>query len=103
MCIRDRVYNGRMGLRTDLLALPNNLAGAADVTTNDTEFPVDTTFPNGATDFLDSTDQSVLTDATVTTDTSVMSSTMLGTAQTSLSPTGAAIESAIIGPILIEN
>ena len=98
-----RVYNGRMGLKTDLLALPNNLAGAADLTTNDTEFPVDTTFPNGATDYLDSTDQSVLTDATVTTETSVMSSTMLGTSTTAVSSDASVTtEAAIIGPILIE-
>ncbi|HSE18589.1 MAG TPA: hypothetical protein VLB46_16155 [Pyrinomonadaceae bacterium] len=99
-----RVYNGRMGLKTDLLALPNNTAGAADLTTNDTEFPVDTAFPNGATDYMDSTDESVLSYSTVTTDTSVMSSTMLGTATTSLSPSGSTstTQSAIIGPILIE-
>ena len=33
-----RVYNGRNGLKTDLLALPNNMEGAAAVTTNDTDF-----------------------------------------------------------------
>jgi hypothetical protein len=100
-----RVYNGRMGLSTDLLALPNNLAGAADLTTNDTEFPVDTTFPNGATDYNDTTDSSVMTYSTTTTDTSVMSSTMLGTSTTTISPdssTTTTTESSLIGPILIE-
>ena len=63
-----RVYNGRMGLKTDLLALPNNLEGAAALTTNDAAFPVDSTFPNGATDFNDTTDPSVLSDSTATTD-----------------------------------
>src|SRR5689334_6579245 len=81
-----RVYNGRMGLKTDLLALPNNTAGAADLTTNDSEFPVDGTFPNGATDYNDTTDSSVMTDSKVTTDSSVMSSSMLGTVSTALSP-----------------
>jgi manganese oxidase len=100
-----RVYNGRLGLKTDLLALPNNLAGAADLTTNDSEFPVDLTFPNGATDYNDTTDASVMTYSTTTTDTTLMSSTMLGTATTSLSPdssTTSTTQSDIIGPILIE-
>ena len=103
-----RVYNGRHGLKTDLLALPNNLEGAAALTTNDTEFPVDSTHPNGATDFMDYSDPSVLTYSTTTTDTSVMSSTMLGTASTTtLSPDSSTTTSTtesniIIGPILIE-
>ncbi len=80
-----RVYNGRMGIKTDLLALPNNLEGAAALTTNDSEFPVDLTFPNGATDFNDTTDTSVMMDSTVTTDSTLMSSTMLGTSTTALS------------------
>jgi hypothetical protein len=98
-----RVYNGRMGLKTDLLALPNNTAGAADLTTNDSEFPIDSTFPNGATDFQDTTDQSVLTDSTVTTDTSLMSPTMLGTTSTAVSPDMGVAQAAVIGPILIDN
>ena len=98
-----RVYNGRMGLKTDLLALPNNLEGAAALTTNDAEFPVDTTFPNGATDFNDTTDKSVMTYSTTTTDTTLMSGTMLGTTTTALSPdSGGVTQSAIIGPVLIE-
>jgi hypothetical protein len=97
-----RVYNGRLGLKTDLIALPNNLAGAADVTTNDAEFPVDSTFPNGATDYNDTTDPSVMTYSTVTTDTSVMSSTMLGTSTTAVSPASATMATDLIGPILIE-
>src|SRR6185369_5296707 len=78
-----RVYNGRAGLQTDLLALPNNTAGAAPLSTNDSAFPIDSTFPTGATDFLDSSDPSVLTYSTATTDTSLMSGTMLGTDSTS--------------------
>src|SRR5690349_7968129 len=101
-----RVYNGRQGLKTDLLALPNNTVGAADLTTNDTEFPVDSTFPNGATDYDDTTDPSVKTYSTVTTDTTFMSSTMLGTSQTAVSPAGATTQSMIspdlIQPILIQ-
>ncbi|HEU5093065.1 MAG TPA: hypothetical protein VFT30_10285, partial [Nitrospira sp.] len=97
-----RVYNGRMGLKTDLLALPNNLEGAAALTTNDTEFPVDSTFPNGATDFKDATDASVETYSTPTTDTRFMSPTMLGTATSAVSLDGMTTQSAIIGPIAIE-
>jgi hypothetical protein len=72
-----RVYNGRAGLKTDLLALPNNLEGAAPLTTNDTSFPTDSTFPTGATDYQDTTDSSILTDSTATTDTSLMSDSMV--------------------------
>jgi len=97
-----RVYNGRMGLKTDLLALPNNLEGAAALTTNDSEFPVDLTFPNGATDYNDTTDTSVKSYSTTTTDTTLMSPTMVGTATMTLSPDGGTTQSAIIGPILIE-
>jgi hypothetical protein len=78
-----RVYNGRKGLKTDLLALPNNTAGAAALSTNDSSYPIDSTFESGATDYLDSTDSSVLTDFSSTTDTSKMSGTMLGTKTTS--------------------
>jgi manganese oxidase len=78
-----RVYNGRNGLKTDLLALPNNTAGAAPSSTNDGSFPTDINFPSGATDFLDSTDSSVLKDSTATTDTKLMSGTMKGTDTTS--------------------
>ena len=42
-----RVYNGRAGLQTDLLTLPNNIEGAAPLTTNDTSFATDLTFPTG--------------------------------------------------------
>src|SRR6185369_3018743 len=101
-----RVYNGRMGLQTDLLALPNNVEGAAALTTNDTEFPVDSTFPNGATDYNDTTDASVMTYSTTTADPSVMSSTMLGTTTLTLSPdqtTTNTTNSSLIGPILIDS
>jgi len=74
-----RIYNGRKGLKADLLALPNNTAGAAPLSSNDSAFPTDSTFPTGATDFADSSDPSVSTDSTATTDTSLMSGTMLGT------------------------
>ena len=97
-----RVYNGRMGLKTDLLALPNNLEGAAALTTNDTEFPVDSTFPNGATDYNDTTDPSVKSYSTTTTDTTLMSGAMLGTANTALSPDAGVTQAAVIGPILID-
>jgi hypothetical protein len=78
-----RVYNGRKGLKADLLALPNNTAGAAGLSTNDSAFPVDSTFPTGGTDYLDSTDTSMTKDSTTTTNTSLMSGTMLGTDSTS--------------------
>jgi manganese oxidase len=81
-----RVYNGRMGLKTDLLTLPNNIEGAAALTTNDSAFPIDSTFLTGATDYLDSTDSSVTTDSKLTTDSTLMSPTMLGTESTALSP-----------------
>ncbi len=74
-----RVYNGRNGLKTDLQALPNNTAGAAPSSTNDSAFPTDSTFPTGATDFNDSSDSSMSQDSTATSDTSLMSGTMLGT------------------------
>jgi len=80
-----RVYNGRMGLKTDLLTLPNNIEGAAASTTNDSAFPTDSTFPTGATDYKDTTDSSVMTDSKVTTDTSLMSGTMLGTESSAVS------------------
>ena len=78
-----RVYNGRNGLKTDLLALPNNTAGAAALSTNDSSFPTDPNFPTGSTDYADTTDASVSTTTTATTDTSLMSGTMLGTDSTS--------------------
>src|SRR6185503_16179678 len=78
-----RVYNGRAGIQTDLMTLPNNVEGAAPLTTNDTAFAVDSTFKTGATDFLDSSDTSVTDDSVTTTDTSIMSGTMLGTDTTS--------------------
>jgi hypothetical protein len=108
-----RVYNGRAGLQTDLLTLPNNVEGAAPLTTNDAAFSADSTFPTGSTDFLDSTDSSVMTYSTTTTDTSLMSGTMLGTDKTStttftynadgsvatLSGTTLASDGSFIGPI----
>jgi hypothetical protein len=81
-----RVYNGRMGLKTDLLALPNNIEGAAALTTNDSAFPIDSTFLTGATDYKDTTDASVTTDSMVTSDSTLMSPTMLGTETTTVSP-----------------
>ncbi|HEU4711746.1 MAG TPA: hypothetical protein VFS76_09285 [Pyrinomonadaceae bacterium] len=84
-----RVYNGRLGLKADLLALPNNLAGAADLSQNDSSFTVDTEFPNGLTDYKDTTDASVETDTTLETNTKWMSTDMI--AETSLQQ-GAALE-----------
>ena len=72
-----RVYNGRVGLKTDLVALPNNMEGAAQLTTNDTSFTTDSNFPNGVTDYKDTTDASVEADTTVTTDTKYMSPDMV--------------------------
>jgi manganese oxidase len=72
-----RVYNGRHSIQTDLQLLPNNLEGAAPLTTNDTSFATEATFPAGATDYLDATDSSVMTDSTVTTDTTLMSPSMV--------------------------
>ena len=98
-----RVYNGRLGLKTDLMALPNNTVGAADLTINDTEFPIDGTFPNGATDFADTTDSSVMLDSTVTTDTTLMSTTMLGTTTTATSSSSTTTQATdMIAPILLE-
>jgi hypothetical protein len=87
-----RVYNGRIGLKADLLALPNNLAGAADSSSNDSSFTVDTEFPNGITDYKDTTDASVTLDTTVTTDTKYMSPDMITNTTTTLSPEGASLE-----------
>ena len=72
-----RVYNGRAGLQTDLLALPNNLEAAAPLSTNDSSFPTDSVFPNGVTDYQDTTDASVTTDTMVTTDTNLMTPDMV--------------------------
>jgi manganese oxidase len=97
-----RVYNGRMGLKTDLLALPNNLEGAAALTTNDSAFPIDSAFLTGATDYLDATDSSVTSDSTLTTDSTLMSPTMLGTESTAVSPdlgmAAATTDSSFISP-----
>jgi hypothetical protein len=71
-----RIYNGRAGLQTDLLALPNNLEGAAPLSANDTSFDTDIDFPTGLTDYKDATDASVSLDTFVTTDTKFMSPDM---------------------------
>ncbi|HEX3186057.1 MAG TPA: hypothetical protein VHQ94_14760 [Pyrinomonadaceae bacterium] len=72
-----RVYNGRRGLMADLTALPNNLEGAAQLSSNDSSFTTDPEFPNGVTDYKDTTDASVSADTTVTTDTKWMSPDMI--------------------------
>ncbi|HEU4837223.1 MAG TPA: hypothetical protein VFS90_22520 [Pyrinomonadaceae bacterium] len=95
-----RVYNGRMGLKADLVALPNNLEGAAALTTNDTAFPIDSTFKTGATDYYDSTDASMTTDSKATSDTTLMSPTMLGTESSAVSPDLGMTEASIISPTL---
>ena len=81
-----RVYNGRSSLLNDLVALPNNVEGAAPLTTNDSAFPVDSSFPTGLTDYKDATDASVTTDTRTTTDTRFMSPEM----QTEMEAGGAA-------------
>ena len=86
-----RVYNGRRGLLADLLSLPNNLEGAAQLSTNDESFPPDPEFPNGVTDYKDTTDTSVTSDTTITTDTRLMSSDMIAT--TTSTTTGTTAES----------
>src|SRR6185295_12281039 len=72
-----RVYNGRFALQADLSALPNNVVGAAPLSTNDSSFPTDSEFPNGATDYKDTTDASVDADFTTTTNTKYMSPDMI--------------------------
>lgn len=76
-----RVYNGRPGLRFDLMTLPNNPEGAAPLSTNDSSFPTDTAFPNGVTDYRDTTDTSVPADTAPTTDPTFMSPDMVATAE----------------------
>jgi manganese oxidase len=71
-----RVYNGRAGIKNDLQTLPNNTEGAAPLTTNDSAFAPDASFPTGATDYKDTTDSSVMTDSHTTTDYSLMSDDM---------------------------
>ncbi|HEU4837663.1 MAG TPA: hypothetical protein VFS90_24750 [Pyrinomonadaceae bacterium] len=72
-----RVYNGRRGILTDLLALPNNLEGAAQLSSNDSSFTTDPDHPNGVTDYKDFTDASVTSDTTTTTNTTLMSPDMV--------------------------
>jgi hypothetical protein len=90
-----RVYNGRVGKQLDLQALPNNTAGAADSTTNDSSFPTDTEFPNGLTDFKDLTDPSVTLDTAPETNTKFMSPDM--TTNTNLNLDGAASATTVDG------
>src|SRR5688572_27824915 len=72
-----RVYNGRAGKPADLITLPNNIEGAADLSTNDSSFTADSEFPNGVTDYKDITDGSVVTDTKIATDTRYMSPDMI--------------------------
>jgi hypothetical protein len=72
-----RVYNGRAGKLADLMTLPNNIAGAADLSTNDSSFAPDTEFPTGLTDYKDTTDASVDMDTMTTVDTKFMSPEMI--------------------------
>lgn len=76
-----RVYNGRPGLKFDLMALPNNPEGAAPLSANDSAFPTDAAFPNGVTDYRDATDISVPADTSPTTDSTFMSPDMVATSQ----------------------
>jgi len=77
-----RIYNGRPGLRADLQALPNNTEGAAALSSNDDQFPVDSTSPAGVTDYKDTSDASVTTDTMTTSDTTLMSPDMVVDSQT---------------------
>ena len=72
-----RIYNGRAGLQSDLMALPNNTEGAAPLSSNDSSFSTDVDFPTGITDYKDPTDDSVTKDTFVTTDTKYMSPDMI--------------------------
>ncbi len=72
-----RVYNGRAGIQPDLAALPSNIEGAAQLTTNDSSFPTDLNFPNGITDYNDFSDGSMTMDMKFTTDTQFFSPDML--------------------------
>ena len=71
-----RIYNGRAGVKNDLMTLPNNLEGAAPLSSNDDSFPTDTNRPTGVTDYKDTTDASVTADTTPTSDTKYMSPDM---------------------------
>ena len=71
-----RIYNGRTGLKNDLAALPNNLEGAAPLSSNDSSFPTDSNRPTGITDYKDTSDASVTADTAPTTDTRFMSPEM---------------------------
>ncbi|HKO96290.1 MAG TPA: hypothetical protein VJU86_04825 [Pyrinomonadaceae bacterium] len=76
-----RVYNGRrqaeMSAADYLMPVPNNLEGAAPLTTNDADFAVTPGFKTGATDYIDETDASVPLDTRPETDTSRMSPSMV--------------------------
>ncbi|HKU76602.1 MAG TPA: hypothetical protein VJR02_22010 [Pyrinomonadaceae bacterium] len=96
-----RVYNGRKGLLNDLLPLPNNLEGAAQLSTNDSSFTVDTEFPNGVTDYKDTTDASVTADTTVTNNTKFMSPDMV---KDLAAPAGAIEGEGLIGfPTIVQS
>ncbi len=71
-----RIYNGRAGLKNDLMTLPNNTEGAAALSTNDDSFPTDPNRPTGVTDYKDTSDASVTADTSPTTDTRYMSPDM---------------------------
>ncbi|HEU4507086.1 MAG TPA: hypothetical protein VFR78_02520 [Pyrinomonadaceae bacterium] len=90
-----RVYNGRAGLKADLVSLPNNTEGAAPWSTNDSSFPTDSNFPNGITDYKDTTDTSVTTDTKLATDTQFMSDEMLSASLNEM-------DRALLGEELIE-
>jgi hypothetical protein len=72
-----RVYNGRHAKEDFLVAVPNNLDGAAPLAINDDAFATDPIFKTGATDYLDDTDASVPLDTVPTSDTSLMSASMV--------------------------
>jgi hypothetical protein len=79
-----RIYNGRDAKQADLQPLPNNLEGAAPLTTNDAAFAIDATRPTGVTDFKDTTDPSVSLETVPTVNTSLMSDAMISPSAASL-------------------
>ena len=96
-----RVYNGRMGKLADLLTLPNNIEGAADLSTNDSSFQPDSEFPNGVTDYKDTTDASVEMDTMTTFDTRFMSPEMVSDINSGV-VTGTGTESFAEGGFIIQ-
>jgi manganese oxidase len=94
-----RIYNGRPGLRTDLLALPNNLEGAAPLSSNDADFPTDSSRPTGVTDYQDTSDASVSSDTQPTSDPAMMSPDMIANSGSTSSTQTASADGTMMAPI----